>query len=169
MAAHSSGNHAQALALAAGMRGIPAYIVMPENAAPVKVAAARSYGARIYFCTPVVAAEPVGAGDAYRSFKSGCFVPSRNPETIADGLRTSLGKITFSNILSHVHDIVLAREDSIVEALKIVWERMKLVIEPSAALPLAALFEGNLDVRGKRVGIILSGGNIDFASIRKFT
>jgi threonine dehydratase len=236
VATHSSGNHAQALALAAKLRGVPAFIVMPENAPRVKVEAVRGYGARITFCTPtqaareealasvvertgaafihpyndlrviagqgtcaaeileetgpldflmtpvggggllsgtalsaryfgkdikVVAAEPAGADDAYRSFKSGKLHPSDHPKTIADGLLTSLGTLTFPIVRSLVHDIVLAKEESIVRAMRLVWERMKLVIEPSGAVPLAAILEGNLDVKGKKVGIILSGGNVD--------
>jgi threonine dehydratase len=111
--------------------------------------------------TKVIAAEPAGADDAYRSFKSGKFHPLDHPKTIADGLLTSLGSLTFPIVRSLVHDIVLASEESIVRAMRLVWERMKIVIEPSAAVPLAAILEGNLDVKGKKVGIILSGGNVD--------
>jgi threonine dehydratase len=233
---HSSGNHAQALALAARMRGIAAHIVMPSNAPKVKAAAVEGYGGRIVFCEPtlaareetlrrvveetgaavvhpyndvriiagqgtcamelieeapgldiimapvggggllsgtalsahylspgtrVVAAEPKGADDASRSFHGGSFVPSVNPKTIADGLLTSLGDITFPIIQKHVSDIVTVSEEFIVKAMRHTWERMKIIIEPSSAVPLGSILEGNLDVKGKRVGIILSGGNID--------
>jgi len=240
VATHSSGNHAQALALSAKMRGVPAYIVMPETAPRVKVEAVRGYGARIIFCKPtlkdreetlaevvkntgaefvhpyddlrviagqascaaeiledlpdldlilcpvggggllsgtalsayyfgkgvkVIAAEPEKADDSYRSFKSKTFFPSENPKTIADGLLTSLGKITMPIVFNYVEDIILAGEERIVRAMKLVWERMKIVIEPSAAVPLAALLEERLDIKGKRIGIILSGGNIDLEKL----
>jgi threonine dehydratase len=236
VATHSSGNHAQALALAARLRGIPAHIVMPENSPKVKVAAVRGYGARIVFCPPtqrdreqtlesvvaetgavfihpynnlgiiagqgtcamelleqvseldivmapvggggllsgtalacaylqpeirVIAGEPKGADDAYRSLRDGRIYPSENPRTVADGLRTSLGSLTFPIIRRHVRRIVTVEEDSIVAAMRHVWERMKILIEPSAAVPLAAVLEGGFDMRGKRIGIILSGGNLD--------
>jgi threonine dehydratase len=108
-----------------------------------------------------VAAEPEQADDARRSFEARTFIPSVNPDTIADGLRTSLGSITFPIILEHVHSIVTASETGIVQAMRYLWERMKIVIEPSSAVPLAALMEGKLNVEGKRIGIILSGGNVD--------
>jgi threonine dehydratase len=236
VATHSSGNHAQALALAARNRGIPAFIVMPKNSPRVKVEAVKSYGAQITFCEPtlearestlekvvdhtgahfvhpyddpriiagqgtaalelideidhldiimapvggggllsgtalavkyvnkkteVIAAEPLNADDAYRSFKSGTIVPSNNPDTIADGLKTSLGELNFGIIMKHVDDIVTVSEEGIVRAMRTIWERMKLIVEPSAAVPLGALLEGKLDVKGKKVGIILSGGNVD--------
>jgi len=236
VATHSSGNHAQALALAARIRGIPAYIVMPKNSPKVKVDAVKSYGAQITFCKPtlrsrettlekvvdqtgahfvhpyddpriiagqgtaalemvddidnldivmtpvggggllsgtalsvkyvnkdtkVIAAEPMNADDAYRSFKSGKIVPSLDPDTIADGLKTSLGELNFGIIMRHVDDIVTVSEEAIVKAMRMIWERMKIIIEPSAAVPLGALLEDKLDVNGKRVGIILSGGNVD--------
>jgi len=231
---HSSGNHAQALALAAGKRGIPAHIVMPENAPRVKVEAVREYGGRIRFCEPtlesreataravidetgavlvhpyndpriiagqgtaalelledepgldlvlvpvggggllsgtlvasaglspdtrVIACEPETADDAYRSWKAGRIIPSDNPKTVADGLRTSLGSLTFPIIMEHVHEIVTVSEKGIVQAMHEIWERMKIVVEPSASVPLAAVREGKVEVRDKRVGIILSGGN----------
>ncbi len=237
VATHSSGNHAQALARAAALRKIPAYIVMPENAPRVKVDAVKGYGGIITFCKPtleareltlkkvvdetdatvihpydnlkviegqataamelleeqpdlgiilcpvggggllsgtalaahyfsdaatrVIACEPAGADDAYRSFKSGKLLPSINPTTIADGLLTSLGKITFPIIREFVDDIITVGEDSIVEAMRLIFERMKIVVEPSAAVPLAAVLERKVDVKGKKVGIILSGGNVD--------
>jgi len=236
VATHSSGNHAQALARAAALRKIPAYIVMPENAPQVKVDAVKGYGGIITFCEPtldarestlrkvlaetgaveihpynnlkviegqataamelleqqpgldiilcpvggggllsgtalaahyfssatrVIACEPAGADDAYRSFKSGKLVPSIHPATIADGLLTSLGKITFPIIRRFVDDIVTAREESIVEAMRLIFERMKVVVEPSAAVPLAAVLEKKIEVKGKNTGVILSGGNVD--------
>jgi len=236
VATHSSGNHAQALARAAALRKIPAYIVMPENAPRVKINAVKGYGGAIFFCKPtlearesmlkkvleetgavevhpynnlkviegqataamellqelpgldiilcpvggggllsgtalaahyfsgttrVIACEPSGADDAYRSFKSGKLVPGTNPVTIADGLLTSLGKITFPVIREFVDDIVTVKEESIVMAMRLIFERMKIVVEPSAAVPLAAVLEQKLYVKGKKVGIILSGGNVD--------
>ena len=236
VATHSSGNHAQALALAAKLRGIPAHIVMPSNAPAIKKAAVAGYGARLVECEPtlearettldavvretgaafvhpyndprvitgqataakelieevraldilmtpvggggllsgsalsahylspgtaVIAAEPEGADDAARSFRAGHIIPSENPRTIADGLLTSLCDNTFAIIRAHVRDIVTVSDDAIVRAMRLVWERMKIVIEPSAAVPLAAVLERKLDVDGKRIGIILSGGNLD--------
>lgn len=244
---HSSGNHAQALSLAARNRGIPAYIVMPETSSRVKVEAVQHYGGQITFCKPtlaareetlemvrkntgateihpyndyrtiagqataameliqdvagldmimapvggggllsgtalathylspgtrVIAAEPAMADDAYRSFYSGTFIPSVNPRTIADGLLTSLGSLTFPIILSYVHQIVTVGEEAIIEAMRFVWERMKIIIEPSAAVPVAALLENtgpeqnqSLPIKGKRIGIIISGGNVDLARL----
>jgi threonine dehydratase len=240
VATHSSGNHAQALALAARLRGIPAHIVMPENSPKVKVAAVRGYGARIVFCAPtqkdreqtlervvaetgatfihpynnpgiiagqgtcalelleqvsdldlvmapvggggllsgtalschylrpdvrVIAGEPKGADDAFRSLRDGRIYPSENPQTVADGLRTSLGTLTFPIIRRYVERIVTVEEESIVAAMRHVWERMKVLIEPSAAVPLAAILEGGIETGGKRIGIILSGGNVDLDSL----
>jgi threonine dehydratase len=240
VATHSSGNHAQALALAARLRGAKAYIVMPWNAPEVKRRAVADYGAEIIPCEPtvadreatterviaqtgatmihpyndariiagqgtaalelieqapdldyllapigggglisgtaiaaaglspktrVVAVEPAGADDAYRSRQAGHIIPSIDPRTIADGLRTSLGELTFAVIQRHVHDIVTISEEAIVTAMRHVWERMKIVIEPSAAVPVAALLENRLDVTGKRIGVILSGGNVDLTQL----
>jgi threonine dehydratase len=233
---HSSGNHAQALALAAKLRGIPAHIVMPETAPAVKVEAVKGYGGRVRFCKPTleareatageviaetgavlihpyndpriiagqgtaalellgevegldvvtapvgggglmcgtlivcaalspetkgIAAEPKGADDAYRSWKSGKIIPSVEPRTVADGLLTSLGTLTFPILMEHVHEIVTVSDEGIVRAMRETWERMKIVIEPSAAVPLGAILEGALDVKGLRVGILLSGGNVN--------
>ena len=113
----------------------------------------------------VIAVEPAGADDAYRSFTSGKFVPSVNPQTIADGLLTSLGKLTFRVILEHVDEIVTVSEESIIGAMRLLWERMKIVVEPSGAVPLAGLLEKKFDVKGKRVGLILSGGNLDLSNL----
>lgn len=237
---HSSGNHAAALALAARMRGISAYIVMPENAPEIKKKAVAGYGAQITFCEPtlaarestlkkvaaetgateihpynyfnvicgqgtaakelieetgqldiimapvggggllsgtaisakamlpdvrVIAAEPAGADDAFRSFQSKTLQPSVNPKTIADGLLTSLGSLTFPIIQNEVDQIVTVSEESIIAAMCMIWERMKIIIEPSSAVPLAAILENKVDVKGKKVGIILSGGNVDLGRL----
>jgi threonine dehydratase len=240
VATHSSGNHAAALALAARMRGVPAYIVMPRNAPEIKKRAVAGYGGNITFCEPtleareralaqvvektgaveihpydnflviagqgtaakeliedegafdiilapvggggllsgtalsvryllpackVIGAEPAGADDAFRSFQSKTLIPQESPRTIADGLLTSLGKRNFAVILDKVDDIVTVSEKSIVEAMRLVWERMKIIIEPSSAVPLGAVLEGKVDVAGKKAGIILSGGNLDLANL----
>jgi threonine dehydratase len=237
---HSSGNHAAALALAARMRGIPAYIVMPENAPEIKKVAVAGYGAQITFCTPtqdareatlkqvaaktgateihpynyfnvicgqgtaakelieetgsldvvmapvggggllsgtalstkallpnarVIAAEPAGADDAFRSFYSKTLHPSVAPKTIADGLLTSLGSLTFPIILNEVDQIATVSEEGIVAAMRMIWERMKIIIEPSSAVPLAAILENKVEVKGLKVGIILSGGNVDLGKL----
>lgn len=111
--------------------------------------------------TRVVAAEPAGADDAFRSLREGRIVPSVDPRTIADGLLTSLGTLTFAIIRERVAEIVTVSEEAIVAAMRHVWERMKIVVEPSAAVPLGALIEGVFQARRLRVGIILSGGNVD--------
>jgi threonine dehydratase len=111
--------------------------------------------------TRVVAAEPEMANDAYRSFHERKFIPSENPRTIADGLLTSLGSLTYPIILDYVDDIVTVSESSIIKAMRLVWERMKIIIEPSAAVPLGSLLEGKVDIKNKRVIIILSGGNVN--------
>ena len=239
VATHSSGNHAQAVALAARLRGIPAYIVMPENAPKVKVHAVRDYGAEITFCkstqqarekaldkvvehtganfihpydnpdiiagqgtaalelledypgldmviapvgggglmsgtaiatadtapdTTIIGAEPEVADDAYLSFQTGRRHPVQSTDTVADGLRTSLSELTFSCIRRHADEIVTVTEKQIIEAMRFVWERMKIIIEPSAAVPVAAVFN-SLDTRGKRIGIIISGGNMDLDTL----
>jgi len=236
VATHSSGNHAQALALAARLRGIPAYIVMPENAPAVKKVAVAGYSGQITYCKPtlearettteqivnetgatvvhpyndsqviagqgtavlelleeipdldvviapvggggllsgtaiaakklvpnirVLAAEPDLANDAYRSLQAGYIIPSENPQTIADGLLTSLGDVTFPIIQKYVEQIVTVSEEGILEAMRFIWERTKLIIEPSAAVPIALLWERKIDLSGLRVGVILSGGNVD--------
>lgn len=240
VATHSSGNHAAALALAARMRGVPAYIVMPRTAPEIKKKAVAGYGGIITFCEPtlearettlarvaaetgatevhpydnfyviagqgtaakeliedagefecimapvggggllsgtslsvkhlnpgckVIAAEPAGADDAFRSFRDGVVYPSVNPQTIADGLLTSLSERTYTVIRRNVDDIVTVSEEKIVEAMRLIWERMKIIIEPSSAVPLAAILEGKVKVTGKKVGIILSGGNLDLGKL----
>jgi len=111
--------------------------------------------------TRVIGAEPAGADDAYRSIKSGKIIPSIYPKTIADGLLTSLGTCTFPIIQKLVDRIMTVNDDKIIEAMRLIWERMKLVVEPSAAVPLAALLNDKTLAAGTRVGIILSGGNVD--------
>jgi len=236
VATHSSGNHAAAVALAARLRGIPAHIVMPDNAPAVKKAAVAGYGGTIVYCAPtlaarestlervvhetgaafihpyndarviagqgtaalelltdvsdldvimapvggggllsgtaivtavlspstqVIAAEPEAADDAYRSLQAGKILPALDPRTIADGLRTSLGELTFAIIQQHVQQIVTVSEEAIVSAMRHVWERMKILIEPSAAVPIGVLLEKKIDLTGKRIGVMLSGGNTD--------
>lgn len=233
---HSSGNHAQAVALAASLLGIKATIVMPRGAPINKINATKSYGAKIVFCenslesriktaeeiikdqkfilihpfdnddiingqgtaayelikeigsldivitplggggllsgtalatkglnqnTKVIGVEPTLADDALKSLKAGYIIPSTYPDTIADGLRTSLSERTFNIIRLHVDDIVTVTEIEIIDAMKFLWERMKIIVEPSGAVPLAAILSKKVPVEIKKVGVILSGGNID--------
>ncbi len=237
---HSSGNHAQAVALASRMNGYSATIVMPENAPQVKVNAVRDYGAEIIFCENtteareaaaqkvinetgatfihpynhpdviagqgtaakelleehpeldiiiapvgggglisgsaiwakhynpgirVIGAEPKWADDAYRSFKSGKIEPVLRTDTVADGLRTSLGELTFQAIQANVDDIVTTSEESIIKTMRDIWERMKIIIEPSCAVPLAAIVENKISIDHLNVGIILTGGNVDLENL----
>jgi len=111
--------------------------------------------------TKVVAVEPEQANDAYLSFIYNKFIPSVNPNTIADGLRTSLGDITFSIVKKYVNQIVTVSEEAIIQSMKFFWETTKCIIEPSSAVCLAALIENKIDFRYKKIGIILSGGNVD--------
>jgi len=111
----------------------------------------------------VMGCEPKNADDAYRSIKAGRIIPSENPNTIADGLRTSLGDKTFPIIRDLVDEIVLATEEEIITAMRYIFERMKIVAEPSAAVPLAVLLSNQINVTDKNVGIIISGGNVDFS------
>ena len=236
VATHSSGNHAQALALAAKINDSKAYIVMPSNAPLSKKEAVKGYGAEIIECAPslaarestlnqvikkttahfihpyndlriiagqatasmeliqesknldfiiapvggggllsgtalstnyfstntqVIGAEPTGADDAFRSFEKGEFIPSTNPSTIADGLLTSLGDLTFPIIKKYVHLIMTVEDSIIIEAMKLIWSRMKIVVEPSAAVPLAVVMKNHDFFMNKKIGIILSGGNVD--------
>jgi threonine dehydratase len=233
---HSSGNHGAAVAWAAARRGIPAWVVMPENSAEIKKAAVQGLGATVRFCAPmldardttcaavqaetgavlvhpyddwrviagqgtaalelleeipdldaiitpvggggllsgtaiasrgikpsirVYGAEPAGADDAWRSLQSGRIVPQTDPRTIADGLRSSLGVKTFAVLSTLVDAIGTTSEEAIVRAMRLTWDKLKLVIEPSAAVSLAALIERKLPVAGLRVGIVISGGNVD--------
>ncbi|KAF0198490.1 MAG: threonine dehydratase [Bacteroidetes bacterium] len=123
--------------------------------------AAKYFGRNI----SVIAAEPAGADDAHRSFRSGSFIPSENPKTIADGLLTSLGSLTYPIIMKHVDDVVTVSEESIKEAMKLVWERMKIIIEPSSAVPLGAILERKVVVGHLKTGIIISGGNVDLSAL----
>jgi len=113
----------------------------------------------------VIAAEPAGADDAFRSFYQKKFVPSINPNTIADGLLTSLGTLTYPIIKKYVNDIITVSEGSIIKAMKLIWERMKIIVEPSSAVPFAAILENKSEFQYKRVGIIISGGNVDLNKI----
>ncbi len=122
----------------------------------------------------VVGVEPKNADDAYRSFQLGERVPVENPNTIADGLRTSVGEKTFPIIKEFVDDIITVTEEQIIDAMKFYWERMKIVVEPSGAVPLAGILSGNIEsslIKNKRIGIIISGGNIDlsdfFSTLKK--
>ena len=234
---HSSGNHGAALARAAQLRGIPAWIVVPENALSSKKAAIRHYGADIIECAStldaresslaalvkdkqcqvvppyddalviagqgtaglelteqvdhldcivapvggggllagcvlaadgkiaVYGAEPAGADDAYRSFQAGVRVNSHKPTTIADGLRTVLGVSNFEIIQSSVKDILLVSEDEIIDAMALLWTRLKQVVEPSSAVTLAAVLRNPDVFRGKRVGLMLTGGNVDIGDL----
>ena len=178
---HSSGNHAQALALAAKLRGIPAHIVMPSNATPAKRRAVEGYGANVIApigggglmaglaiaakaIRPAIrlfAAEPLGADDAARSKAAGALIPQTAPQTIADGLLTSMGDLTWPVVRDLVEAVVTVKEEEIVQAMRLAWERAKLLIEPSSAVTVAALmtpaFRGLAGMR--KIGVVLSGGN----------
>jgi len=237
---HSSGNFAQALALAAQNLGIKAYIVMPGNTPEVKKNAVKDYGGLITECEPtldareasaqliqkekgatfihpfndfdvilgnatvgkellekhsdldiivapvgggglisgsalsatafghncmVIGAEPNNVDDAYRSIASGKIEHNSTTDTIADGLKTSLGDITFNLINNHVEKIIRVSEEEIVAAMRLIWERMKIIIEPSSAVALAAVLSSKSEFINKKVGIILSGGNVDLSKL----
>ena len=123
--------------------------------------AARALSARI----EVFGAEPAMADDACRSLQSGHIVPSDNPQTIADGLRTSLGDLTFAAIRQHATGILTVTEEQIITAMRLLWERMKIVVEPSGAVPFAAVLAHSQHFADRRVGIILSGGNVDLENL----
>ena len=236
VATHSSGNHGAALARAAALRGIDAYVVMPDDTAQAKRAAVARYGAQITWCAPTLAArestvrrvleatgaslihpyddllvmagqataavellnavpdlevllcpvggggllsgsavaakslkpairvigvEPAGADDAARSLRAGRIVPVANPKTIADGLRATIGERPLAEIRRIVEDIITVTDESIVRAMRQLWDVMKIVVEPSGAVPYAALLDTPPALRGRRIGIILSGGNLD--------
>ena len=244
VATHSSGNHAQALALAARLRGVPAHIVMPSNASAVKRAAVEGYGARIVACEPTLAAredtcrrvlaetgaamvhpydhpptiagqgtaalelraevpdvdavgapggggglmagtclaarglrpgirllgaEPAGADDAKRSLDAGERIPQTGPDTIADGLLTSLGELTWPVLRDHLEDIVTVDDAEIARAMGLLWTRLKQLVEPSGAVPLATVLSETFgSLRGlSRVGVVLSGGNVDPADLAR--
>lgn len=233
---HSSGNHAAALALAAQIRGIPAYVVMPSDAPAVKKAAVMAYGGRITLCEPtlsarqatadrllqeagavlvhpyddpaviagqgtaalelheqvtnldtvvvpisggglisgialvtaavaprcaVIGAEPELADDAYRSLRSGRLEPAGRGITIADGLRATLSERTFGVISRFVREIITVSDEEIGRAMRLLWERLKIVVEPSGSVPFAAVLKTAENLRGRRVGVVLSGGNLD--------
>ncbi|MEQ8470341.1 MAG: threonine/serine dehydratase [Marinoscillum sp.] len=239
-ATHSSGNHAQAVALAAKLSGTKAYVVMPKNSTSVKIEATKGYGAKVILCEPteesrvdtcnkiieetgaifvppfddyriiagqatvvkefmeevpdldtimtpvgggglaagsalaahyidpnteVVLGEPLNADDCYKSFNKGKIVRVKNPDTIADGLKTTVGERNFEIIQSHVKDIITVSEEEIISAMRIIWERMKIIIEPSCAVPFAALMKNRQQFEGKHVGIILTGGNVDLSNL----
>ncbi len=243
--AYSSGNHAQAVAHAGRLLGIPILAVMPQDAPPVKIEGTRGYGAEIvlydrgrgesreliadrlarerglavipsfdhphivagqgtaakeliedagpldYLLVPcggggllsgsaiaarelspgikVVGVEPAAGDDATRSFHTRVLHTVKDPDTIADGARTSsLGTITFPLVLHYVSDMVTVTDQELIPAMFYLWERLKLVVEPTGALGAAALFEGKVGVRGARVGVILSGGNADFRQLARF-
>lgn len=236
VATHSSGNHAAAVARAAGLRGIPAYIVMPANSAKSKIRNVENFGGRITFCEPtspareaacarlmaetgavlihpfndyrvmagqgtaaielledqpdldlilcpvggggllcgtavaakslhptirVIATEPAGADDAARSLRAGRIIPAENVNTLADGLRTTIGEANFPIIQRYVDAIVTVSEPSIVAAMRELRDAFGSPVEPSSAVPYAAILEGQLNIRGRRIGIILTGGNVD--------
>ena len=235
--AYSSGNHAQAVALAGRMLGVPATIVMPKDAPRVKLEATRGYGAEIVTydektesrealatrlaserglavippydhphiaagqgtvakeliedagpldvllvpcggggllsgcavatmhlapCCRVIGVEPAAGDDATRSFRTKTLQTVSNPDTIADGARTpSLGRVTFPLVLHYVDDMLTVTDDELLRAMFFLWERMKIVVEPTGALAAAALLEKRIDAQGLRVGVVLSGGNVD--------
>lgn len=237
----SSGNHAQALACAGKLLGIPVTVVMPHDAPAIKRAATEGYGAEVILfdrneltrealgkeisdergldvihpydhpdiiagqgtmareflgevpeldalvvClggggllsgsalamatlrpeAHVIGAEPANADDAFRSFRSGKLQTVHNPDTIADGARTpSLGKLTWPIVRDHVRDIVTVTEEEIIDATRWIWERLKVVVEPTGALAFAAAKSGRLNISGQKVGIVLTGGNVDIASL----
>lgn len=236
VATHSSGNHGTAVALAARVCGLDAYVVVPRDSARTKIAAIERAGGNVVLCEPglpareaalaqllqrieaevvhpfddarviagqgtaalellgeepdldivcapvggggliggtslvaaalaprcrVIAAEPLGADDAYRSFRSGVRQACLKPATIADGLRGCIGVLNFELLRRNVADVVTVTEAQIVHAMRIVLEDLKLLIEPSSAVAVAALLKGMLGQREQRVGIILSGGNVD--------
>jgi threonine dehydratase len=115
--------------------------------------------------TEIIGAEPAGADDAFRSLQAGRIIPQDNPQTIADGLRTSLGELTFTAIRKNVKTIITVSEEKIIEAMKLIWERMKIIVEPSSAITLGAVMTRPKDFSGKRVGLVLSGGNVDLANL----
>lgn len=239
-ATHSSGNHAQAVALASKITNTKAYIVMPNNAPEVKKKAVLGYGAEVVFCEPnetareaackeiidrtgaifippfndekiiagqataakefiediqdldyivtsvgggglaagtaltanyvspgtkVILAEPENADDTYRSFKSGELHRSVEPNTIADGLLVSVGALNFEIIKKHVHDVITVSDEETISAMRTVWERMKIIIEPSSAVAVALLFKRPEIFKGKKVGVIITGGNVDLGNL----
>jgi threonine dehydratase len=113
----------------------------------------------------VIGAEPLNANDAWKSFTTGILTPSVNPKTIADGLLTSLSELTFAIVRKNVDNIFTVKEESIIESMLLIWERMKIIVEPSSATVLAVIKENAELFRGKRIGLIISGGNVDFRNL----
>lgn len=139
------------------------YVLAPVGGGGL--AAGTALAAHYFSKAKAIGAEPFGADDAYHSLKEGKILPMLNPNTIADGLRTSLGHHNFPIIQKFIDKIIRVEEETIVKAMRLVWERMKIIIEPSSAVPLAAvLTEPNFFV-GKQVGIIVSGGNVDLSKL----
>jgi len=112
----------------------------------------------------IIGVEPAGADDAYRSFRSGKIEPMLNPQTIADGLRSALGRKPFAEIRRYVDDIVTVSEEAIISGMRQIWEVLKIIVEPSGAVPYAAVLEGRVPTEGRKIGLILSGGNLDLDS-----
>tara|TARA_Y100000992_G_scaffold301177_1_gene271426 strand:- start:1250 stop:2191 length:942 start_codon:yes stop_codon:yes gene_type:complete len=237
---HSSGNHAQAVALSSKIADTQAYIVMPKGAPKIKIKAVKGYGAEVTLCennersrvemcqkiikktganfihpydndkvilgqstcskelydevenldyiispvgggglasgtilstmffsksTKVILAEPENADDAYVSFNSKKLVPVSKPDTIADGLKTSLSQKTFDIIMEGADEIITIDEGEIISAMRMIWERLKVVCEPSCSLPLAAVLKNKKMFKNKRVGLILTGGNVDLNNL----
>ncbi len=115
--------------------------------------------------TKIYAAEPKNADDAYRSFKAGHIIADDAPETVADGLKVPLKDLTWHFVSNHVENILLATEEEIIEAMKLIWQRMKIVMEPSSAVPLATILKNKNTFAGKRVGVIITGGNVDLSKL----
>jgi threonine dehydratase len=113
----------------------------------------------------IIGAEPANADDAYRSFTSGDLMPVQNPDTIADGLRTSLGDLTFAIIKQQVDEIVTVSEDSIIEAMRFIWERLNMIVEASCGVPVAAVFDEKFEMKGLNIGVIITGGNVDLDNL----
>ena len=113
----------------------------------------------------VMAGEPEGADDAYRSFATGDRVKQHEPRTIADGLLTTLGEKNFEIIKREVEAIITVSDEEIIEAMKLLWERLKVVVEPSGAVPFAAILKRKQSFVGRKVGVILSGGNVDLSKL----
>lgn len=115
--------------------------------------------------TKIFAGEPLNADDAYKSLEEGKIIPQTDPNTIADGLRTSLGDVTFPIIKDHVSEIIRVTEDDIINAMKLIWERLKIVAEPSGSVAFAALLKNSSLFNNKKIGIIISGGNINISAL----
>jgi threonine dehydratase len=115
--------------------------------------------------TKIIAGEPLNADDAYQSLKAGKIIPQTNPNTIADGLRTSLGDVTFPIIQKYVNEIVRVSEEEIINAMKLIWERLKITAEPSGSVAFAAVIQKSAELKNKKIGIIVSGGNVNLSGL----